>query len=179
MHKEYKFSRLFLSPVGEIALSRMPGSVTRIEEDVAAIIAGNYVCVVTLVSHEELKRHGGQRLAMLLKNANIEWCHFPIDDYGTPRPSQDHEWNDLSKHLHEHLGFNRKILIHCFAGVGRSGMIALRLLVERGLKPVPALAQIREVRPGAVERTAQYEWATRIKHDVDIHFIESKKCWIT
>jgi protein-tyrosine phosphatase len=61
--------------------------------------------------------------------------------------------------MHDHLNNNRSILVHCYAGVGRSGMIALRLLVERGANPEDALTQIRKVRPGAVERPAQYEWA--------------------
>jgi protein-tyrosine phosphatase len=167
MLKEYKISRLLLNPVGEIALSRMPGSVTRIEDDIAEIVLGNFVSVLTLISHKELNRHGGQRLSMLLSNKGIQWHHFPIDDYGTPQPSQDRDWFSLSKHFHQLLDRNRKILIHCYAGVGRSGMIALRLLVERGANPVQALEQIRLVQPGAIERPAQYTWATRIKHDID------------
>jgi hypothetical protein len=38
-------------------------------------------------------------------------------------------------------------------------MIALRLLVEQGANPAEALNLSRQVRPGAVERPAQYEWA--------------------
>lgn len=155
----FKISRLGLKPCGEIALSRMPGSVTRIEEDVAEIVALNCACVLTLVPQEELIRHGGDRLSSLLLNEGIEWHHFPIVDYATPLPSQDQAWSELSERLHDHLNDNRTILIHCFAGVGRSGMIALRLLVEHGANPLEALNQIRNVRPGAVERPAQYDWA--------------------
>ena len=159
MHNEYKIYRLILNPVGEIALSRMPGSVTCIEDDVAEIVALNCACVLTLAPQEELIRHGGHRLSSLLMNEGIEWHHFPIIDYATPLPSQDRVWSELSERMHDHLNDNRSILVHCYAGVGRSGMIALRLLVERGANPEDALTQIRQVRPGAVERTAQYEWA--------------------
>jgi protein-tyrosine phosphatase len=156
----FKISRLVLHPRGEIALSRMPGSVTRIEDDVAEIVALNCACVLTLAPHEELMRHGAHRLSSLLMNEGIEWHHFPIVDYATPLPSQDQAWRELSARLQDHLKNNRTILIHCYAGVGRSGMIALRLLVEQGAVPEEALNQIRKVRPGAVERPAQYEWAT-------------------
>lgn len=156
----FNISRLSLDPLGEIALSRMPGSVTPIEEDIAEIVALNCACVLTLVPQEELIRHGGHRLPTHLRNEGIEWHHFPIVDYSTPLPSQDQAWSALSERLQDHLKNNRMILIHCYAGVGRSGMIALRLLVEKGVNPEDALNQIRKVRPGAVERPAQYEWAT-------------------
>lgn len=157
--KPFNISRLGLDPSGEILLSRMPGSVTCIEDDVAEIVALNCACVLTLAPQEELIRHGGHRLSSLLMNEGIEWHHFPIIDYATPLPSQDRVWSELSERMHDHLNNNRSILVHCYAGVGRSGMIALRLLVERGANPEDALTQIRQVRPGAVERTAQYEWA--------------------
>lgn len=159
MHKEYKIYRMILNTVGEIALSRMPGSVTRLEEDVAEIVALNCACVLTLSSEEELILHGAHRLSSLLVDKGIEWHHFPIDDYATPLPSQDQAWSELSDRLHHHLNNNLTILIHCYAGIGRSGMIALRLLVEQGVNPEEALNQIRNVRPGAIERPAQYEWA--------------------
>ena len=155
----FKISRLVLDPRGEIALSRMPGSVTSIEDDVAEIVALNCASVLTLAPHEELIRHGAHRLSSLLMNEGIEWHHFPVVDYATPLPSQDQAWSELSERLHYHLNNNRMILVHCYAGVGRSGMIALRLLVEQGANPKEALNQIRQVRPGAVERPAQYEWA--------------------
>jgi protein-tyrosine phosphatase len=155
----FKISRLVLDPRGAIALSRMPGSVTRIEDDVAEIVALNCACVLTLAPHEELMRHGADLLSSLLMNEGIEWHHFPIVDYATPLPSQDQAWIELSERLHDHLNNNRTILVHCYAGVGRSGMIALRLLVEKGINPEEAFKQIRQVRPGAVERPAQYEWA--------------------
>jgi protein-tyrosine phosphatase len=159
MQKKYKIYRLILNPVGEIALSRMPGSVTHIDEDVAEIVALNCACVLTLSPQEELIRHGADRLSSLLVDEGIEWLHFPIDDYAVPLPSQDQAWSQLSKRLHHHLNNNLTILIHCYAGIGRSGMIALRLLVEQGVNPDEALNQIRNVRPGAVEQPAQYEWA--------------------
>lgn len=159
MQSPFKISQLALQPCGEIALSRMPGSVTRIEDDVSAIISLNCACVLTLTPFEELKAAGAERLPLLLERNTIEWHHFPIEDYGTPSSQQKEAWSVLSTRLHQHLEQDRRILVHCYAGVGRSGMVALRLLVERGADPVEALARIRDIRPGAVERSSQYDWA--------------------
>jgi len=52
-----------------------------------------------------------------------------------------------------------KVFAHCYGGKGRSGMVLLRLMVERGLDPDQALQDLRRVRPGAVETQAQWLWA--------------------
>jgi protein-tyrosine phosphatase len=155
----FTISRCPLNPVGEIALSRMPGAITSIEDDVAEIVALDCACVLTLAPEQELAQHGAAQLPAILKRVGLPWHHFPIEDYGTPAASQMENWRDLSQRLHQYLDDDRKILIHCYAGIGRSGTIALRLMVERGADPIEALAQIRHIRPGAVERPAQYEWA--------------------
>jgi protein-tyrosine phosphatase len=155
----FTISRCKLNPVGEIALSRMPGSVTSLNDDIAEIIALDCACVLTLTPDQELNQHGAEQLPMMLKRLGLPWHHFPIEDYGRPAVSQTERWSDLSLRLHQFLDDDRKVLIHCYAGIGRSGMIALRLMVERGADPIEALAQIRHIRPGAVERPAQYDWA--------------------
>ena len=52
----------------------------------------------------------------------------------------------------------RKVLIHCRGGLGRSGMIAVRLLVEMGEKPADAIKQVRAARPGAIESSDQEKY---------------------
>ena len=46
------------------------------------------------------------------------------------------------------------------AGRGRSGMIALRLMIAGGERPVAALKRLRAVQPEAVETPGQMNWAT-------------------
>ena len=43
-------------------------------------------------------------------------------------------------------------------GLGRSGMIAARLLVELGEEPRAAIQRVRQVRPGAIETAAQEDY---------------------
>ena len=47
------------------------------------------------------------------------------------------------------------MVFHCRGELGRSGMIAARLLVELGWAPDKAIAAIRHVRPGAIETRSQ------------------------
>ena len=82
---------------------------------------------------------------------------FPIPDYGTPPPDAD--WLSLSTTLQAALRDAGTVIIHCWGGRGRSGMIALRLMIEAGENPVDALARLRAARPGAVETAEQELWA--------------------
>jgi ADP-ribosyl-[dinitrogen reductase] hydrolase len=53
------------------------------------------------------------------------------------------------------LGERRHVLLHCMGGLGRSGMVAARLLVELGEEPRTAIQRVRAARPGAIETAAQ------------------------
>src|SRR5690606_33735699 len=53
-----------------------------------------------------------------------------------------------------------RVLVHCLGGCGRSGMVALRLMIGAGETPEVALRHLRGVRPCAVETEAQLAWAT-------------------
>ena len=48
----------------------------------------------------------------------------------------------------------RRILLHCAAGLGRTGTMAAKLLIASGVPAPQALARVRAVRPGAVETAA-------------------------
>ncbi|WP_083445084.1 protein-tyrosine phosphatase family protein [Pseudorhodobacter aquimaris] len=92
-------------------------------------------------------------LRVALARAAIAQRHFPIADYGVPAG----EWAALAHDLHRVLAQGGRVIIHCRAGCGRTGMIALRLMMEAG-EP-DALARLRAVRPCAVETDAQMAWA--------------------
>lgn len=92
-------------------------------------------------------------LAAALAQAGIAQRHFPIVDYGVPMG----DWLTLSTDLRRILAAGGRVVIHCHAGCGRTGMIALRLMLEAD-EP-DALARLRAVRPCAIETEAQMAWA--------------------
>jgi ADP-ribosyl-[dinitrogen reductase] hydrolase len=51
--------------------------------------------------------------------------------------------------------------MHCYAGLGRTGTIAARLLVEHGMRPDVAIAQVRKIRPGSIETLEQEDYVLR------------------
>lgn len=144
---------------GAIGLCPLPGRFSPLADDLTVIGAWNPAIVLSLTETAEMAANGADGLGEALASEGTAWAHFPIQDYGTPDVESTKGWATLSCRIHAILEDGGRVLLHCFGGRGRSGMIALRLLAERGEAADAALERIRAVRPGAVETDAQYRWA--------------------
>ena len=122
--------------------------------DVPALCDWRAGLVLTLVEQAEIAALSPDLVATLA-GAGLKQKQFPIADYAVPTG----DWPSLSAKLHAALGQGARIIIHCRGGCGRTGMIALRLMIEAGEAPQAALARLRLVRPCAVETEAQGAWA--------------------
>jgi protein-tyrosine phosphatase len=156
----FRIASVGLPGGGAIGLCRMPGRNGRLADDLAAMIAWRPAVVVSLTEASELAAHGADEMPGLLAAEGVAHRRFPIVDFGAPAAG-DAAWDALATELHGALDAGRRPLVHCMGGCGRSGMIALRLMVERGEAAEAALARLRAARPCAVETDAQMDWATR------------------
>jgi protein-tyrosine phosphatase len=158
MIEAFRIASVAIPPAAAIGLCRMPGRSGRLTDDVAAIAAWRPALVVSLTAADDLARHGADAMPALLAVDGIGHRHFPVVDFGAP-DFGDMTWRPLAAELHAALDASRRVLVHCLAGCGRSGMVALRLMVERGEAAEPALARLRAARPCAVETDGQLAWA--------------------
>lgn len=142
---------------GRIAISPQPGRSGTYDADFKALLAWGPDLVISLTTDAELQRQGAKDLAFDLDLYGIDWLHLPIADFATPDFSD--RWPALSRQIQARLTKGQAILIHCLAGCGRSGMIALRLMVDTGQHPDHALKTLRQARPCAVETEPQRRWA--------------------
>jgi predicted protein tyrosine phosphatase len=145
---------------GTIAISPIPGRSGQFEADINTILRWNPDLVLTMTTCEELRQAGAIELPDRLQDAGTGWLHLPISDFGVPDAKTAALWPTAAAQAHTILNRGGKVLIHCYGGKGRSGMAALRLMVERGVRPDLALANLRDVRLGAVETNAQLAWAS-------------------
>jgi ADP-ribosyl-[dinitrogen reductase] hydrolase len=88
-------------------------------------------------------------------SAEFHWLWLPIPDGGIPDHAFERRWADEGAELHRRLADGERVLIHCRAGLGRTGTIAARLLVESGMTPLQALNAVRAARRGTVETLEQ------------------------
>lgn len=78
--------------------------------------------------------------------------HVPIPDFSVPPPE------DLARavrFLREQDEAERPVLVHCGAGLGRTGTVIACWLVSEGVDPDRAIAIVRRARPGSVETAGQ------------------------
>lgn len=144
---------------GQIALSPIPGRSGSYEADFSAILRWAPDLVLSMTTTAEFDRMGADGFGDDLAAVGIAWRHLPIVDFGAPDSEIIAAWDEVSQYAAGVLAEDGKVLSHCFGGCGRSGMVALRLMVEAGEAPNVALARLRQTRPCAVETEAQKAWA--------------------
>lgn len=135
-----------------------------LESDVAAIKTWGASLVVTLMEPFELKHLQVENLGAAVKRYGMEWRHWPVIDQSpllTRKMPKGDPWAEQCREFLERLAKGEKIFVHCRGGLGRTGTLAARLLIENGLDPEEAIREVRMARPGAVESEAQEEYLLR------------------
>jgi ADP-ribosyl-[dinitrogen reductase] hydrolase len=141
---------------GKTQVSALSGAWARdLDDDLDIIRNWGASAVVTLVEPHELKLLQAERMGEAVRERHMDWFHLPIRDGSVPDKSFEQTWTSVGRNLRSRLRHGFDILIHCKGGLGRAGTIAARLLVEQGMAPQDAIRDVRAVRPGAIETSAQ------------------------
>jgi ADP-ribosyl-[dinitrogen reductase] hydrolase len=111
--------------------------------------------VVTLIEDHEFRLLGVKDMERHVHDCGMKWLHLPITDVSVPDQRFEDAWKTAGAEIHRLLNAGERILIHCRGGLGRTGLVAGRILVERGVQPKEAIRQIRAVRPHAIETREQ------------------------
>ena len=74
------------------------------------------------------------------------WFHLPIVDGSVPDAAFEAAWADTGVAVRALLASGANVLFHCLGGLGRSGTIAARTLVECGWPSADAIAAVRATR---------------------------------
>jgi ADP-ribosyl-[dinitrogen reductase] hydrolase len=123
--------------------------------DIAVVSAWKPDLVVTLVEDFEFELLGVPTLAVTMHQSDLPWRHVPIRDAGVPDALFEDAWLTAGAEARAILKRGGRVLLHCRAGLGRTGMIAARLLVELGITADEAISAVRRARSGTIETRAQ------------------------
>jgi protein-tyrosine phosphatase len=142
---------------GAIGVMSAPGRERELAADLDEL-AEKHGCVVlvSLVSEHELEL---LRIADLPERAaerGIRVIRFPIGDFSTPDSIE--EVMSLTAEIVRVARRGGMVAIHCWAGLGRTGLVAACCLVARGLSSNDAVAAVRRCRPRAIENSDQEEF---------------------
>ncbi|WP_298373028.1 dual specificity protein phosphatase family protein [Azospirillum sp.] len=125
--------------------------------DVETIRAWGARSVLCLLERDEMRRLGVLDLGDMVRCSGMEFHSAPINDMHAPGPAFESVWEGCGKVVRNHLSSGQRVVIHCRAGQGRSGMIAARLLVELGMAADEAIAAIQYARPGVLSAFSDQE----------------------
>lgn len=121
-------------------------------------------CLVSLMEPSEFRSLGISELGECAVANGIRPEFFPIADMHPPFERDRNAFNELVKGIIGAAGAGQCIVIHCRAGVGRSGLVGASVLVARGIPAAEAIKVVRTVRsPKAVETAEQRAWVESLE----------------
>jgi len=109
--------------------------------------------LVTLLQANELTDLQIPDLFKQVQTYGMQTCWFPIHDFGTPNSMP--ALQRLVEQILADLAGGQTVVIHCKAGLGRTGLVTASCLVALGHSPEVAFKILRQARPGSVETLAQ------------------------
>ncbi|MBT8433541.1 MAG: dual specificity protein phosphatase family protein [Gammaproteobacteria bacterium] len=118
--------------------------------------------VVSLLETSEARVLGLEAERELVKALGMDFVSFPIPDMGLPK-SVD-KFASLSRMLLKQVDAGTNILVHCHAGIGRSGLMAAGILLHCDLDPQQAFAHVSKMRGVRVPETPEQEYWLKSNH---------------
>jgi len=95
-----------------------------------------------------------------IRELGFRYFHTPILDHSAPSPEKLKQIVDL---ILGEVRAGRKVLIHCAAGLGRTGtVLAAYLIARKRMSAEEAMELVRKLRPGSIEDIQ--EWSVREFH---------------
>ncbi|MBK8013584.1 MAG: dual specificity protein phosphatase family protein [Deltaproteobacteria bacterium] len=146
---------------GRLAIIPYPRGNEKLLEEIRYFKSRQVDVLVSLLTQAETTRLGLEAEAGWCETAGIRFLNHPILDHSVP--PEDGAMDDFLEALTEELTHGRSLLIHCFAGIGRSGLTACALMVRAfGHSVEAACERVSEARGIDVPETAaQHQWLSR------------------
>jgi len=135
---------------GRLGLGAFPN-----EERLQDLRSGGIAAVVTLVGEAEMALLGFADLGRRVRALGMAWVHLPLGDFTAPGGEFERGWEAAAPELRATLARGGAVFVHCRMGLGRTGTVGARLLVEMGMAPDAAIRAVRDALPGAVETEEQ------------------------
>lgn len=123
--------------------SGLPGNRKNLTADVQELLDWGANGVVCLIEPHELRMNRIEELPQRVTDSGMWWKHLPIIDMDIPSQEFEDAWAVEGERIRHALRIGERVAIHCYAGLGRTGMIGARILVEMGMDPEQAIATVR------------------------------------
>jgi protein-tyrosine phosphatase len=141
---------------GRLSTMAMPRGGEWLADDMAALRAAGGDVLVSALTPDEVEEAGLQEEAHLAGLAGLRFGSVPIADMTVP---VGEDILPALRLLARDLRDGSHVVTHCWAGIGRSSLLAASLMVLNGTAPDEAWRLISEARGRTVpETTDQRDW---------------------
>lgn len=128
----------------QLAGSGRPGRYAPLERDLAFLREKGVDVIISLLeSTLNLKEY---------VEAGFDTHHFPVEDFTAPTLDQTADACDI---IETSIAGGGRVLVHCNAGIGRTGTLLACFLAHQGVEPEAAVRRIRTERPMSLETRDQ------------------------
>jgi len=86
--------------------------------------------VISLLKKYEETELEIEKEKTLCEKYDIEFISFPIQDRGVPENISD--FIELITNINNRLSENKKVVVHCRMGIGRTSIVAASVLIKNG-----------------------------------------------
>jgi protein-tyrosine phosphatase len=131
------------SIAGKLWLHSMPGrqeSWSEFEAQAKRVNLGEVVCLTPVEEIAELSPH--YHLAVRRSGTTFNWAHLPMRNFGLPEDPEAYrrKVQEIAQSVRE----GKAVMLHCAAGIGRTGSTAACVLKALGLTTDEALRRVRD-----------------------------------
>jgi protein-tyrosine phosphatase len=122
---------------GKIAIGHRPG-----KKMISDLYLQGADCILTLLSESE----GALEVKKLVTQENMRWLYYPMSSARPPSQNEITVIKDLFNEMKELLSDEKKVYMHCSAGIHRTGMITNAFLRYIGIDKESALKMLLNLR---------------------------------
>lgn len=145
---------------GRIAQSHRPRLKDGLVTDLEALKHAGVDVLVSCLTEQDEVRFGLEREATVAEAVGLEFLRHPIVDHDVPRSAE--EALAFASALAERLKGGQTIVVHCLAGIGRSGLLTIATLTKAGWPLERAFDRAAAARGLSTPETpAQRAWLIR------------------
>lgn len=150
---------------GSISAMAKPQADDQIDAFFKAIAAHGITRVVSLLEVAEAKELGLHKEEQLTQSNGMQFVQFSIPDLSVPISVQAFGLFVKQQYLDAQVGDN--ILVHCRAGIGRTGMVTASVLLHCGYEPLAAFVHVSKKRGESVpDLQSQIDWVVHHQQDI-------------
>jgi predicted protein tyrosine phosphatase len=144
-----------VEPIGSgfLAVMARPVPGEWINDEFSGISAFGIHRIISLLEPDEENEIGLGAEAELCARLHMEFVSYPIPDRGLPDSIAD--FAKFTHSLYESIGSGTNTVIHCRAGIGRTGLVAAGILLHAAFDAKSAFDHIAKARGMAVPDTEE------------------------